>query len=61
MFKQIFLVLDIDECANNPCHIHANCVNVPSTFMCTCKTGFTGDGKSCIGKHFFFYLMGKNF
>ncbi|EGD75808.1 epidermal growth factor [Salpingoeca rosetta] len=42
---------DIDECASpslNNCHKYADCENVPSTFTCRCKFGFTGNGTHCI-------------
>lgn len=41
-----------NECASNPCDVNANCVD-PSIalndFVCTCKTGYTGDGKKTGG------------
>ncbi|CAH3018812.1 unnamed protein product [Porites evermanni] len=42
---------DIDECsASSPvCDINANCFNTRGSFYCTCKEGFTGDGKTCQG------------
>nr|CAD7432586.1 unnamed protein product [Timema monikensis] len=38
---------DIDECESKPCDQH--CVNLPGSFKCQCKTGFTllEDGTSC--------------
>nr|CAD7406107.1 unnamed protein product [Timema poppensis] len=38
---------DIDECESKPCDQH--CVNLPGSFECQCKTGFTllEDGTSC--------------
>uniref|UniRef100_A0A672MX38 Signal peptide, CUB and EGF-like domain-containing protein 2 n=1 Tax=Sinocyclocheilus grahami TaxID=75366 RepID=A0A672MX38_SINGR len=29
------------------CHIDAICQNTPTSYKCTCKTGFKGDGKHC--------------
>ncbi|CAH3179274.1 unnamed protein product [Porites lobata] len=40
---------DIDECkASSPvCDINANCSNTRGSYDCTCKVGYTGDGKTC--------------
>ncbi|CAH3168554.1 unnamed protein product [Porites lobata] len=40
---------DIDECgASTPvCDIHANCSNTRGSYTCTCRAGYTGDGKTC--------------
>ncbi|CAH3193542.1 unnamed protein product [Porites evermanni] len=45
----MFGVLDIDECgASSPvCDINANCSNTRGSYICTCRTGYTGDGKTC--------------
>ena len=45
------LISDIDEClvdAHN-CSSDAFCINTHESFNCTCKPGFTGDGKNCTG------------
>ena len=46
------ILSDIDECTDgtNDCDENASCDNEPGTFVCTCNTGFRGDGKQCIGK-----------
>uniref|UniRef100_A0A8C2I8U6 Signal peptide, CUB and EGF-like domain-containing protein 2 n=1 Tax=Cyprinus carpio TaxID=7962 RepID=A0A8C2I8U6_CYPCA len=38
-----------DQCADgsDACHIDAICQNTPTSYKCTCKTGFKGDGKHC--------------
>jgi len=40
---------DVDECnASVPvCDINAECINIIGSFICACKTGFSGDGFSC--------------
>ena len=45
----LFLISDVDECSNNPCHSNATCNNTLGSFLCTCKKGFTGDGRNCAG------------
>ena len=51
-FINVFFCPDIDECcASSPvCDINANCSNTRGSYYCTCKAGFTGDGKTCQGK-----------
>ena len=47
----MFVVLDIDECdaSSLVCDINANCSNTRGSYICTCKSGYTGDGKMCQG------------
>ena len=47
-----FFFLDIDECAASPpvCDINANCSNTRGSYICTCRAGYTGDGKTCQGR-----------
>jgi len=43
----------MDECSLNKggCSEFATCTNVPGSFVCTCITGYTGDGFTCTGKN----------
>ncbi|XP_074811118.1 signal peptide, CUB and EGF-like domain-containing protein 2 isoform X4 [Natator depressus] len=40
---------DVDECAQgtDDCHPDAICQNVPKLYKCTCKLGYSGEGKTC--------------
>ena len=42
--------LDIDECSNktHTCDVNAICSNTQGSHNCTCKPGYSGDGKKCI-------------
>ena len=40
---------DIDECFSKPCDTNATCENFVSSYNCTCKKGFTGNGTTCTG------------
>ena len=46
------LVLDLDECTTNShtCDVNAVCQNTVGSHTCSCKAGYTGNGKSCYGK-----------
>ena len=46
-----FTYSDIDECTTSHpvCDVNANCTNTQGSYFCTCKTGFSGDGKTCQG------------
>ena len=53
------LYLDVDECklmtmANNTeikrCHTNASCYNSIGSYICKCKTGYSGDGFYCSGE-----------
>ena len=40
---------DVDECSMDldDCHFNALCSNIEDGFMCTCKSGYTGNGTDC--------------
>ena len=42
--------IDIDECVSTPCDKNAACDNTDGSFICTCKTGYSGDGFACEGR-----------
>ena len=47
------LITDVDECARsdaNECASNALCTNTEGSFVCRCLRGFSGDGRSCVGK-----------
>ena len=54
----IAFFVDIDECSNGShnCDVNANCSNTVGSHNCTCKEGFTGDGRSCSGTLSFIYF-----
>jgi hypothetical protein len=43
------IILDINECNDNPCSINATCFNTPGSFSCSCNSGFAGNGFLCSG------------
>lgn len=48
----ISLCTDVDECAQgiDDCHPDAICQNTLKLYKCTCKPGYSGEGKTCEGK-----------
>ncbi|XP_078367167.1 uncharacterized protein LOC144651149 [Oculina patagonica] len=49
LFVSIGCCPDVDECitGNHDCDVNANCANTVGGHNCTCKEGYTGDGRSC--------------
>ncbi len=37
-------------CSTGPCDVNADCTDTVGSYICTCHTGFTGNGITCIGK-----------
>ena len=48
----MYLEINKDECSSNShsCDVNAACNNTHGSHTCTCKAGYTGDGKSCTGE-----------
>jgi hypothetical protein len=45
-----YIVSDIDECRQaSSCHSQATCQNTIGSFLCTCNTGYVGNGQQCVG------------
>ena len=40
---------DVDECSLGlaSCSSMADCANTPRSYTCTCRPGYTGDGRTC--------------
>ena len=51
MYCFLFLFLDLDECKEktHQCDVNANCTNIPGSYNCTCRPGYTGNGSICNG------------
>jgi hypothetical protein len=54
IYSVYFVILDINECANDPCHDDATCTNFAGSFRCVCNNGFSGDGFTCTGEIYIF-------
>ena len=44
-----FVYVDVDECTAFPniCGANADCHNTDGSYICNCKAGYSGDGKTC--------------
>lgn len=52
--KMTLWSVDIDEClpgGENTCHSNATCIDIPGSFICSCKAGFYGSGAVCSGDY----------
>ena len=47
--------VDIDECQTGEANCSQLCDNVPGSFVCKCRAGYSlqGDGATCAGMHAF--------
>ena len=56
ILSHAFAFSDLDECTSSPpvCDLNADCTNTRGSYLCTCKAGFSGDGKTCNRKGKFF-------
>ena len=64
IIQHLFLLTDIDECASpetNECDTNAECSNTEGSYTCSCRVGYTGDGKSCAGSQINFGCISSKF
>ena len=47
LYKMCGSFADMDECHTNPCDTNADCNNIPGSFTCDCRLGYSGDGFNC--------------
>ena len=45
-------LLDVNEClVNDSCHFNATCNNTDGSYICTCDSGYSGNGHNCTGEN----------
>jgi hypothetical protein len=53
VYSEKMFRIDINECTlgTDDCDadVRATCTNIPGSFTCACKDGYSGDGKTCVG------------
>ena len=49
---------DLNECSTNVryCDVNALCNNTLGSYTCTCKAGYSGDGRTCTGRQLCYYF-----
>ena len=52
----VYILLDINECEGDPCHVNATCENTIGSLICRCDDMFWGDGFNCEGTKNLFAL-----
>lgn len=58
----IFVLIDVNDCADNPCRNGATCIDGIDSFHCVCPKGY--EGQTCDQSQFsfpFFFLYFENF
>ena len=58
-FRNYNYLLDVDECADpelDNCHADASCSNTVGSFICTCNSGYSGDGITCLGRNLLYCI-----
>lgn len=51
IYKCFLFLTDKNECFDSSakCDMNAICTNTLGSYRCRCQSGYTGDGKTCIG------------
>ena len=58
-----YILADIDECSTgaHECSENAECLNSVSSYQCSCRAGYEGDGKCCQGTYKMLFINLKYF